>query len=169
MDKLKISAAGTKQELLPRHVDHSRFRQTLTLEELEHLADCPRCQEALADSIAASELLSAPRDLKASVLERSRGLDVQLIAGSNQASRRLQLFYYSLKVGAAVLCSLSLLLFTPTLSEQLGRGYQKLCEVSARQSAKQAYYHEQIDQFTEQLQKLSNFNQEVFHHDKKER
>ncbi len=140
--------------------------------ELKHLAVCPWCREALSEAAAAeTELLTAPRDLKSSILERSRKLDVQIIAGSNHLSKKLQFFYFSLKVGTAVLCSLSLLFLAPNLAEDSARQAAKeLANDQYGQLSEQHWeYYKHIEQLTGQLHQLSNFNLEVFRYDKKER
>ena len=101
------------------------YTHLLSPEEYSHLAAYPFCCEQFADYIENQELITAPAHLKSSIMERSRDLDVQIVAGSNHLSKRLQLFYFSLKVGAAVLCALTMLTILPGVSR----------EISARQDA----------------------------------
>lgn len=148
------------------------LRGRLSDRELKHLAVCPWCQNALSEAAAArTELLTAPRDLKSSILERSRKLDVQIIAGSNHLSKKLQFFYFSLKVGTAVLCSLSLLFLAPNLAEDSARrAAREMTGSRYGQLSEQHWeYYKHIEQLTGQLHQLSNFNLEVFRYDKKER
>ena len=84
-----------------QHINPEYFKTGLSPEEYSHLAACPFCCEQFADYIENQELITAPAHLKSSIMERSRDLDVQIVAGSNHLSKRLQLFYFSLKVGAA--------------------------------------------------------------------
>lgn len=150
-----------------QHIEPSRFSGRLSPEEIEHLASCPWCRDAFAGFIEKQELVRAPASLKASVLERSQGLDVQIIAGSNHLSKKLQMFYYSLKVGAAVLCSLALLTIAPNLaSNPAARAVQP---VQKNQEAGQWGYYEKVDHFTKQLNRLVNLNMEVMQHDKEKR
>lgn len=157
------------------HISPERLKGSLkgrlSDRELKHLAVCPWCREALSEAAAGKELLTAPRDLKSSILERSRKLDVQIIAGSNQLSKKLQFFYFSLKVGAAVLCSLSLLFLAPNLAESSARrAADELTGDHYGQLSEQHWeYYKHIEQLTGQLHQLSNFNLEVFRYDKKER
>lgn len=154
------------------HISPDEWKGTLSEEAIKHLAVCPRCREALADYIESAEYLTAPGHLKASILNRSQKLDVQLIAGSNHLSKRLQLFYYSLKVGTAVVCALTLLFMAPDMARQAAEHspkeslHQKRIEYF---SPKHWEYYEHIDQLTKQLNKLSNLNLEVFRYDKEER
>lgn len=108
--------------------------------------------ELLAEMAESRGLLTAPANLKAEILEKSRQIDVQIAAGAhtNQASpalcphgntnktppalrlhgnanktsllpglqesllnRRLALLLYGIKIGAAVVCSIGLILWTP--------------------------------------------------------
>lgn len=82
--------------------------------------------ELLAEMAESRGLLTAPANLKAEILEKSRQMDVQIAAGAhtNQASllpglqesllnRRLALLLYGIKIGAAVVCSIGLILWTP--------------------------------------------------------
>lgn len=173
--------AGTKtlQKMMPdpirsersitvkQHIEPSRFSGRLSPEEMEHLASCPWCRDAFAGFIERQELVRAPASLKASVLERSRGLDVQIIAGSNHLSKKLQMFYYSLKVGAAVLCALALLTIAPNLaSDPAARAIRP---IQKTQEAVQWGYYEKVDHFTKQLNRLVNLNMEVMQHDKEKR
>lgn len=147
-------------------------RGHLSDRELKHLAACPWCRDALSEAASApEELLTAPGDLKSSILERSRKLDVQIIAGSNHLSKRLQFFYFSLKVTTAVLCSLSLLFLAPNLAENSARRAAKELENGryGQLSEQHWEYYNHIDRLTGQLHQLSNFNLEVFRYDKKER
>lgn len=93
------------------HLNHD----PVTPEDLEHLLSCEFCLEQFADRIEAGQMLTAPRNMKAAILERSQKPDVQVIAKSNHASKRLQLFYYSLKVSFAAACALGLLIWSPQL------------------------------------------------------
>lgn len=143
---------------MKQHIDKERLQDNLTGEELAHLADCPFCREALLYHVEQHQLIQAPKHLKASVLTRSRQPDIRFIAGTNQVSRRLQLFYFSLKVSAAVLCALTLLTAAPALSSRL-----------ETRSDKQLSYYERIDNLTSQLNRLSNTNLEEIHYDKEKK
>ncbi len=152
-----------------QHIDSKRFKDNLTQEECAHLASCPFCRERFADYIETQELITAPRHLKSDILERSRNLDVQLIAGTNHLSKRLQLFYFSLKVGAAVLCALTMLTILPGLSREISARQDAAARQSHTRSESQWFYYDTVNYLTEQLGKLSNINMEVFKNDEKEK
>lgn len=102
-----------------RHLTNDQFRSGLTEAQLSHIAACTGCADLFAEYMESESLLTAPMDLRESVLRRSRQIDVQMIAKTNQASRQLQLFYYSLRVGFAVLGALVLLALTPYSLEHI--------------------------------------------------
>lgn len=58
-------------------------------------------------------LITAPAHMKQEILERSRRMDVQLVVQSRRLSKKMQLFFYSLKVGAAVAMALFMLFLVP--------------------------------------------------------
>lgn len=51
--------------------------------------------------------------MKQEILERSRSLDYQLRVQTRQIPKKLQFLYYSLKVGAAVVMALFLVMMVP--------------------------------------------------------
>lgn len=154
---------------MDKHIEPSRFKEKLTLEEREHLASCRFCREAFADYVEQNELLTAPKDLKMLVMEQSRRPDIQLIAGTNHASRKLQMFFFSLKVGAAVLCALTMLTAVPDFNRQLQTKAAKIEYSTTLSDGKEWSYYEKISNLTEQLTRLPNPNREVNNYDKKER
>ena len=74
---------------------------------LESMASDPAEAERFADYLEAQGLMDAPANIKSSILERSRHMDVQIIAGTNHLSKKAELFFYGLKVGFAVACSIA--------------------------------------------------------------
>lgn len=105
------------------HLTEEDFRTGLTLEQWAHIAQCSRCADLFADYMEAQPLLSAPRDFQESVMKRSRQAGIVMISKTNQISKRLQLFYYSLKVGVAVACALFLLAVIPQTADGLPYGF----------------------------------------------
>lgn len=95
------------------HLTEKDFSEGLTPGQWAHIAACSRCADLFAEYMEARPLLSAPMDFQESVMKRSRQADIVMISKTNQISKRLQLFYYSLKVGFAVVCALFLLAVTP--------------------------------------------------------
>ena len=58
-------------------------------------------------------LVPAPGHMTQEILGRSRGLDYQIRVQTRQIPKKLQFFYYSLKVGAAVVMALFLVMMVP--------------------------------------------------------
>lgn len=85
----------------------------LTAEDLRHLASCDCCAEQLADCLEDHGLLHAPKNMKAEILNKSRQFDIQIVAKSNHASKKMELFYYTLKVGLAAAFAIVVLVLTP--------------------------------------------------------
>lgn len=104
-----------------KHLPAKFLDGEITLSDLEHLAGCDYCIEQFADEVEQQALLHAPRDFKADVLKKSGQIDIRLTAKSHQLSKQLQLFYYSLKVGMAVLGSLALLSVLPRLPQNFAQ------------------------------------------------
>lgn len=149
-----------KQERECGHIDPKRPVSSLSRKELAHLSSCRFCRQQMALQAEKQELLAAPARMKSEILSQINRPDVQIIAKSNRLSKKLELFYFSLRVGTAVLCSLALLSFAPALSGPV----QNLKEV--RQEEKGTVW-KASSYFTEQINRLLNL--EVFKYDKKER
>lgn len=87
------------------------------LEYLETITRRDFDLELFADQIESGFMVSAPRDLEASILKKAAGPDVQLEVKTRELSRKAQLLFYSFKVGTAVLGALLLLSVAPKLTE----------------------------------------------------
>lgn len=146
---------------MAKHIEPETNYNRVTKEELQHIASCPYCLEELADFIEKEALISAPKPLKATIMAQSKRLDVQIIAGSNHISKQLQLFYYSLKVGAAVICALFLLSIVPEFSRQMTETAIKSTYTAEQSAEPRMAYYETVDYLTKQLNKLSSKNLEV--------
>lgn len=86
------------------------------LESLEEIAESDDFLNAFADETERYYSISAPMGFSQAVLKKSHNLDVQVAVKTRQASKKLQLFTYSLKVGAAVAGALFLLFSLPCLT-----------------------------------------------------
>ncbi len=69
--------------------------------------------ERLIRQVEAEGLIPAPVHMKQEILERSRSLDYQIRVQTRQIPKKLQFLYYSLKVGAAVVMALFLVMMVP--------------------------------------------------------
>lgn len=165
-----------KQEQKSGHIDPRRSVTSLSREELAHLSSCRFCRQQIALQAEEQELLTAPARMKSEILSQLNRPEVQIIAKSNRISKKLELLYFSLRVGIAVLCSLALLSFAPAFPEPVqpaGEIRQEAAQdlnrpdILSRSGAKGGAVWEVSSYFTEQLNRLLNL--EVFKYDKKER
>lgn len=81
--------------------------------EYEKIRDLDDYTEQLIRQVEAKGLIKAPAHMKQEILERSRRMDYQMAVTTRKVSKQMQLFFYSLKVGAAVVTALFLLLMVP--------------------------------------------------------
>lgn len=169
-----------KKERESGHIDPGRPVSSLSREELAHLSSCQFCREQIALQTEKQELLAAPARMKSEILSKLNLPEVQIIAKSNRISKKLELFYFSLRVGTAVLCSLALLSFAPALPgaaehpielrqedvkwEEDGH-FQRPGTLSPKNAGGAVW--EASSYVTEQINRLLNL--EVFKYDKKER
>ncbi len=87
------------------------------LESLEEIAESDDFLNAFADETERYYSVCAPMGFSQDILKKSRNLDVQVAVKTRQVSRKLQLFAYTLKVGAAVAGALFLLFSLPSLTD----------------------------------------------------
>lgn len=85
---------------------------------LEAMARDSAQAQLFADRLEQQGLYTAPANLKSSILERSRQMDVRLIAGTNQLSERVQLLRYGFKVGLVAACSIAVIAVMPQLHDR---------------------------------------------------
>ena len=81
--------------------------------EHEKIKDLDAYTEQIIRQVEAEGLIKAPAHMKQEILERSERIDYQLAVTTRKVSRQMQLFFYSLKVGAAVVTALFLLFMVP--------------------------------------------------------
>ncbi len=81
--------------------------------EHEKIKDLDAYTEQIIRQVEAEGLIKAPAHMKQEILERSERIDYQLAVATRKVSGQMQLFFYSLKVGAAVVTALFLLFMVP--------------------------------------------------------
>ncbi|MFR5601189.1 MAG: hypothetical protein ACLTKI_01960 [Lachnospiraceae bacterium] len=123
----------------------------LSMELLEQIANCDSSAEQFADYIEQQALIRAPHDFSESVLKRSRQLDIQASRVSSQVSKRLQFFYYSLRVSGAVLAALMILVTLPTVFRNRAPAYPSAPSY-LQEKAEQLNNH--FDSFSDKLLNL---------------
>lgn len=122
-----------------KHITQSELisfqQEFMTTEEkeafLEHICSCNYCSEQLA-AFMAEEIIPAPRDMKENILKATKRPEVQLAIKSREASKQLQLFIYSLKVGTAAVGAI-LLLFLTMNSANLKSTTEFMSDINLRQ------------------------------------
>jgi hypothetical protein len=82
---------------------------------LEHICKCNFCAEQFSEFMT-DEIITAPPDLKGNILNAVKRPEVQIARKVNETSKQMQLLWYSLKVGAATIAALVLLLLTMNFS-----------------------------------------------------
>jgi hypothetical protein len=85
---------------------------------LEHICSCNHCSDQLA-AFMADDMIPAPRDMKENILKASKRPEVQIAIKSREASKRIQLLLYSLKVGTAAAAAIALLLLSMNIQTNL--------------------------------------------------
>ncbi len=86
-----------------------------TLKFLAHIGSCNHCADRL-EAYLSEVMLPAPRDLKDNILTATRRPEVQLAIKARETSKRMQLFFYSLKVTTATVAALLMLILTMNAS-----------------------------------------------------
>ena len=132
----------------------------LTLEELEHLASCDFCMDQFADYMEDQELLTAPRYLKEDILKRSHQFEVQIIAKSNQASKKLELFYYALKVGFAAVFAIAFLVIAPSLTSP---AFSSRIESGPVPPGQEQPFERLFDGVEKMTNRLNDFTKQLYH------
>lgn len=120
-----------QEEIMKRHITDEMWialkQDTIRPDEfmqiLEHTCDCTWCAERMAEALGqdgAEEpewAAAPPAYLAGEILERTKQLDVKAQTTVKQASKQLQLFLYSMKVGVAVAFSMLILVLTSTIQQ----------------------------------------------------
>ncbi len=95
---------------------HNLMIQTSKELFLEHICTCDYCSDQFA-TMMSEEIIEAPKDLKANILQATKRPEVQLAIMVKQTSKRMQLLAYSLKVGTATAVALLLLVLSINLTD----------------------------------------------------
>lgn len=143
---------------------------------LEHICSCDFCSDQFT-ALMSEEIIAAPRDMKANILKATMRPDIQLAARVRETSKQMQLLIYSLKVGAATLGALLLLIFSmnythftnaPKVTEDISS------DASADEEPKASLtstIRDSMDNFTDSMLDFSNniIKTEGSDHDQKEK
>ncbi len=88
-----------------------RMDQEQTINFLEHIGNCNFCADQFEIHMA-EDMLPAPRNFKDNLLTATKRPEIQLARRAQETSKRMQLLFYSLKVGTAAAGALLLLFLT---------------------------------------------------------
>mgnify|MGYP000939468351 CR=1 FL=1 len=144
--------------------DFNAFRDNTMLPEkklafLEHIGSCTYCADRFA-AFMSQDLIKAPVDLKQNIL-KAVGQERKIKGKVKDASKRIQLLIYSLKVGAAASLALLLLFMTVSLSDnpRVEDSFHKKPAVEISQEVKPpitSVIRDSMDAFCNDIMKLSN-------------
>jgi hypothetical protein len=95
---------------------HNYMNQKDKEKFLEHICSCDYCADQFA-AVMSEEIMEAPRDMKMNILKATKRPEVQLAIMAKETSKKMQLFIYSLKVGAATAVALLLLIFSMNIAD----------------------------------------------------
>lgn len=170
---LNIRKHISQSELLDFQLDKMNSQQKHNF--LEHICSCDYCSTLLVQRIE-SELIAAPVDLKENILKATKRPELALIGKAKEASKRMQFFLYSLKVGTAAVGALIVLLAMSSqktlpnthspLEPPKAISVQDDISVSLTASIRN-----NMDALSSRIFEISNIimNTEVFENDKKEK
>jgi hypothetical protein len=91
------------------HFHQAKMTAQEKLNFLTHISSCDFCAELFATSVE-QELIDAPVDMKSNLFNAVGRPNMQITQKFKATSKRIQLFWYSLKVGTAAIGALLLLL-----------------------------------------------------------
>ena len=103
-------------------------------------------------------LIKAPVHMKAEILERSQRPDYQIALQTRQISKKMQFFFYSLKVGAAVVTALLLLFMIPKEIPQ-NDGFFERDPAQEREASIGEKFNEGLRDFNQMLTEITTSNQ----------
>ncbi|NLK75658.1 MAG: hypothetical protein GX288_10280 [Clostridiales bacterium] len=179
MDENKINrqeASDYKNHISPS--DISSFQEDrLNINDLEkfleHIASCNFCSNLLAESME-KNMISAPVDMKANILNSAKSLNVQASRRVKDVSKRVQLLRYSLKVAGATIGALFLLYLTYKMPYYNYASIELPKEITVSDDEAVSFTHKirnSMDEFGSKILDLSNniMKTEVNYNDKKEK
>lgn len=92
-----------------KYFDSNTMETKEVIAFLEHLDSCDFCLEQITSDKTLSPGIQAPACMKEQILSRAAQTDVQTAKAVKETSRKMQLFYYSLRTAAGVVAALFLL------------------------------------------------------------
>lgn len=156
---------------------HDHMNPQEKIKFLEHISTCDFCNEQFTNCMI-GETLTAPPDMKENILKAVKRPEVQIVHKVNETSKRMQLLWYSLKVGTATLGALALLLLAMNFNSSLSNATNNPIDIPAETSASDdnafsltATIRDKMDNFSNSILDFSNtiIKTEVIDYDQKEK
>ncbi len=137
---------------------------------LSHISSCDFCSGLFADSME-NDLVSAPQNLKLNLMNAVRRPEMRMKRKAREASRRMQLFLYSLKVGTAMAGALLVLFLSISLSGRQSPSSDTNPEHPKTDSSITSVIRDNLNSLSSSLSKFSDqiLNTEVNRNEKKEK
>lgn len=113
--------------------------------------------------VAEQDMIMAPHYLREDTMLRSQSIQVQLPmkieVHTKQISKKMQMFCYTMKISAAMICALILLLIVPNINMNIEHSYQRIEEPFETQKSemrstfmeKRSDFRESIDEIKENI------------------
>lgn len=118
--------------------------------------------------VAEQDMITAPHYLKDNIMNKSQSVQVQLPmqieVHTKRLSKRMQMFCYTMKISAAMVCALILLLVVPNIQPTLAQGYngikqpivEKTSEITTTFTEKRSNFKESVDEIKDNLLQTIN-------------
>ncbi|NLG05831.1 MAG: hypothetical protein GX567_18700 [Clostridia bacterium] len=112
-------------------------------------------------SQAEADLIKAPAYLKDSIMKKSQSMEIQIpmqVKKSQKViSKQVQMLYYTLKVSAAVVCTVVMLLFGIQIQNGINSIKEPIRENSMKWEQEHENVRENVDQKIEEMKEKLNF------------
>lgn len=160
--------------------DFILFQQNLMHQDdkeefLTHIGSCNYCADQFATLIS-EDIIIAPRNMKANILAAAKRPEVQLANKAKEVSKKMQLLWFSFKVGTAMICALILLAYSMNFTNTHDKiKVPVVTSIGVNQNEKgepiTAIIRNNMDQISNSILNFSNhiMKTEVTNHDKQEK
>lgn len=167
----------SKQLQTPKgHLDEDKIQKQLQrlhksnyhsndLRFLEHIGTCNYCADQLAHKVETDGLLKAPPDFKESVMAQTKSVRLQTELAIHKTSAKMQLLFYSLRVGGAILGALVILFLSgAALSLHSGQAANNKLPKYTNQRQENFSFSKKLDEGSRYLnQILQDFSDQLIH------
>ncbi len=118
--------------------------------------------------IAEQDIITAPHYLKDDIVEKSQSIQIQLPmqieVHTRQISKRMLMFFYTMKISAAMICTLILLLVVPNIHLNIDKSYQGIKQpIETTRTEISNVFMEQRSDFRESVDRIKENIKQTFH------